>query len=214
MSLQTAESRRSRQRDEARRAILDGAEALLAEAGYEGFSIRRLTALCGYTAPTIYHHFGDKPGLLDAVLQRRFEELLRMLRRVPAERDPLETIRAQARAFLRFGRRHPTHYRMLTIARDPDAAPLPAVEDVRALFTAPWEALAAEGRLRVDEIQTAQRTLWALMHGLLTLRASRPDLEWPSELPDQAIDATLAGLVASPARTAPHDADVRAAGAR
>ena len=91
-----AERRRSQQREEARRAILDATEALLVEDGYEQFSMRRLAARCGYTAPSIYHHFGDKQGLLDALLEERFQRLLVRLRRVRTEGDPVDTLRAQA----------------------------------------------------------------------------------------------------------------------
>ena len=77
MSFHTAAQRREQQRSDARRAILAAAESILVEDGYEQFSMRRLAERCGYTAPTIYHYFGDKLGLLDAVLETRFRELLR-----------------------------------------------------------------------------------------------------------------------------------------
>ena len=111
MSLQTAAQRRSKLRADARRVILDAAESLLAEGGYEAFSIRRLTERCGYTAPSIYHHFGDKLGLIDALLEEHFAELLKLIGGVPASDDPLDTIRARARAFVGFGLGNPTHYR-------------------------------------------------------------------------------------------------------
>ena len=53
--IQPAALRRSRQREEARRAILDATEAILLEDGQELLSIRKLALRCGYTAPTIYH---------------------------------------------------------------------------------------------------------------------------------------------------------------
>ncbi len=58
--------RRTRQREEARRAILDATEELLLEVGYDDFSMRRLVERCGYAAPSIYHYFGDKDGLIGA----------------------------------------------------------------------------------------------------------------------------------------------------
>ena len=59
-ALSPAETRRARQREDARRAILDATEALLLEAGSDGFSMRRLAERCGYTTPTIYHYFDSK----------------------------------------------------------------------------------------------------------------------------------------------------------
>jgi len=72
MSASTAQERRERQRGEARRTILDAAGEIVMEEGAEAFSMRRLAARCGYTLPTIYHHFGDKQGLIAALLELRF----------------------------------------------------------------------------------------------------------------------------------------------
>ena len=80
MSFHTAAQRREQQRSDARRALLAAAESILVEDGYDQFSMRRLAERCGYTAPTIYHDFGDKLGLLDAVLETRFRELLQAIR--------------------------------------------------------------------------------------------------------------------------------------
>ena len=82
------ETRRARQREEARRAILDATEALLIEAGGEDFSIRALGERCGYSAPTVYHYFGDKDGLIDALLEERVARLADAIERVPARRRP------------------------------------------------------------------------------------------------------------------------------
>ena len=84
------EQRRTEQRAQVRRTILDATEALLLAEGEERFSIRRLVERCGYTAPTIYHHFGDKHGLIDTLLDERFDRLARQLKRVPRRGDPVE----------------------------------------------------------------------------------------------------------------------------
>jgi AcrR family transcriptional regulator len=203
MSFQTAAQRRSQQRADARRAILDGAESLLAEGGYEAFTMRRLTERCGYTAPTIYHYFRDKLGLLDAVLDERFADLLRLIRRVPVSRDPLETIRARARAFVRFGLRNPTHYRILTTHRGPAPRPLASAEEARALLEQPWRQLIEQGRLAPEDNDLAQHSFFALLHGVISLRNSRTDLAWPPGIAEASVDALLRGWIAPDAAQRP-----------
>jgi AcrR family transcriptional regulator len=198
MSALTAERRRHRQRADARRAILEATEALLVEGGYESFSIRRLAERCGYAAPTIYHYFGDKPGLIDALLEERFRTLLRVLARVEEGDDPLETIRARSRAFVRFGLRNPTHYRLLTGPRAADAPPPRSAEEARALFERPWLELVAAGRIPAGRVEGVQQAFWALLHGIVSLRTNRPDVAWVSTLTDDSVDALLRGLVADP----------------
>ena len=63
--------------------------------------MRRLAHRCGYTAPTIYHHFGDKQGLIDAVAAARIETVLARVRRVRRREDPLDTLRAMLLEFAR-----------------------------------------------------------------------------------------------------------------
>ncbi len=194
-TLPTAQ-RRSQQRVDARRAILDATESLLVEGGYESFSIRRLVDRCGYTAPTIYHHFGDKPGLLDALLEEVFRKLVRLIRRVPESEDPIDYLRALGRAFVRFGLRNPTHYRLLTQPRDPASHPPSSVEEVRKLLEKPWLELWELGRLRSQDSRSASQSFWALCDGLIHLQTSRPDHDWSKALVADSLDAMLHGLIA------------------
>jgi AcrR family transcriptional regulator len=195
----SAEQRRRQQRADARRAILDATESLLVEGDYESFSIRRLVDRCGYTAPTIYHHFGDKPGLLDALLEEVFQKLVRLIRRVPESDDPIAYLRALARAFVRFGLKNPTHYRLLTQPRDPASDPPRSVEEVRELLEKPWLELWEAERLRSRDARSASQSLWALSDGLIHLQTSRPDHDWSKSLVDDSVEALLRGLIA-PAR--------------
>jgi AcrR family transcriptional regulator len=196
MPYQTAEQRRTRRRADTRRVILDATQDLLVEGGLDVFSIRRLAERCGYTAPTIYHHFGDKGGLFDALLEERLETLLRAIKRVPEGLDPVETLRGRALAFVRYGTRNPTHYQLLGVMRDPSREPPRSGEEARVLLEHPWLQLVESGRLAPSSMESAQQSLWALVHGLITLRLARPDHDWAKSLAQDSIDALLRGLVA------------------
>ncbi len=200
MQPQPAERRRLRARTDAQRAILDATEAILVEEGYEAVSMRRLAARCGYTAPTIYHHFGDKPRLIDALLEERFRRLLAQLVRLPAVADPLEQLRRQAHFFVRFAQRNPTHYRLMATPRPNGAGSPPAMEEVREVLLRPLRALVARGQLAVPDEETAGQAIWCLLHGLISLRTARPDYAWSPALVEHALDSLLRGLVRSGAR--------------
>jgi AcrR family transcriptional regulator len=195
MSVSPAAARRQRQRAEARRAILEATEALLLEEGYERFSMRRLAERCGYTAPTIYHYFGDKPGLIDALLEERFALLLRQIRRVPRDPDPAEYMRSLARAFVRFGLRNPTFYRLLMTPRPEEGTPPHSAEQARAVFEGPVYELARSERLHTDDVEVAKQALWALLHGVISLSLSRPDYPWSKDLVEVALETMLRGML-------------------
>ncbi|MDX1385396.1 MAG: TetR/AcrR family transcriptional regulator, partial [Thermoanaerobaculia bacterium] len=164
------------------------------EDGYEAFSMRRLADRCGYTAPTIYHYFGDKPGLLDALLEERFAELLRRIRKVPTAPDPADTMRALAHAFVDFGMRNPTFYQLLLMPRPGDATPPRSAEEARAVFEDPLLELHASGRLYTTDVEAAKQTVWVLLHGLVHLPQCRPDEDWSPDLVEVALDSLLRAL--------------------
>ena len=201
-TIQPAERRRQQSRAEARRAILDATESLLVEDGFEAFSMRRLAERCGYTPPTIYHHFGDKQRLIDELLEERFQGLVRSLKRAQTGSDPLGNLRAFSFAFARFGLRNPTFYALLSQPRpDPDVPVPPAAEEARAIMEQPLAKLAADGRLTAD-LEATQQVVWAFLHGFILLRTHRTDLLFHKEVLEVGVEALLSSLIRDAGRPA------------
>jgi len=188
--LTTAQDRRLRHREEARQAILDATQELLVEHGYESFSMRKLATRCGYAAPTIYHYFGDKPSLLDSLIDLRMREVSDEMRSVSLTGDPVENLRRLFIAFARWGLANPTHYQLLSSTREPH----PAGEEAREVLMRPVTQLEEQGRLETD-IELARQSLWALVHGIISLQTTRPEEDWSEQLIDRALDAMICGLV-------------------
>jgi TetR/AcrR family transcriptional regulator len=69
----------NRQRDN-RQIILDEALRLFAARGYEAVGVADVVAAAGLTKPSLYHHFGSKLGLLQALLEASYLELLARVR--------------------------------------------------------------------------------------------------------------------------------------
>ena len=84
--------------------ILDAATDLLLETGHaRSVSIRSVAQRVGVTPPSIYLHFADKDALLDAVCARYFEKLdLEMQRAAEEHTSPVDVLRAQGQAYVRF----------------------------------------------------------------------------------------------------------------
>src|SRR5437016_14157948 len=76
-----------------RRAILAAAEALLAQGGEGGLSIRELCARARVTPPTVYHHFGDKGALVGRLVDACFAEVDRTFTPRRAPTDPVAGLR-------------------------------------------------------------------------------------------------------------------------
>jgi AcrR family transcriptional regulator len=190
-----SERRRSLQREEARRVIADATEALLLEEGFERFSMRRLAERCGYTAPTIYRHFGDKQGLLDTVVEERFQLVLERIRRVQRRPDPADTVRAILGELIRFGIENPTHYRLLSMARAPAAEPPESAQKAQQELEAQLAELASQGRLALEDPGQAASFLWIVLHGFVSLRITRPEADWSEDMPGVCIESAMRGLL-------------------
>lgn len=52
--------------------LLDVAEELLLDAGYDDVSVRSINAAAGMNPAAVHYHFGSKEALVAALLQRRF----------------------------------------------------------------------------------------------------------------------------------------------
>jgi AcrR family transcriptional regulator len=191
MPPQPAEQRRLQYREDTRRAILDASEELLVEGGLDAFSMRRLAERCGCTAPTLYHYFRDKPGLIHALLEERMQQLVGELRRVRPSEDPREQVRALCLSFARFGLRNPSHYELLALNRGPDADDPPAGAEARRLLVDPLEALARTGGIGAAELEQLRLGLWSLLHGYILLRSTRPDEAWSDAVLERSLDALL-----------------------
>ena len=62
--------------------ILDVAEALFAQHGFAGTSMREIAAQAGLTAASLYNHFDGKDDLYSAVLQRGIRPLIDLMRQL------------------------------------------------------------------------------------------------------------------------------------
>src|SRR5262245_65628728 len=98
---------------ETRTRILDAAEELFMQHGFEGTSMRHLTARAGVNLAAVNYHFGSKHALIEAVFRRRLDPMnaarVAALDKLEAEgraSDPERIIRAFVGESLRLSEDH------------------------------------------------------------------------------------------------------------
>jgi TetR/AcrR family transcriptional regulator, regulator of cefoperazone and chloramphenicol sensitivity len=69
--------------DRSREVVIEHAVRCILEDGFTPPSVRRITGKAGVTWGVVQYHFGDRDGLLMAVVDRGFAELLERLRSLP-----------------------------------------------------------------------------------------------------------------------------------
>jgi AcrR family transcriptional regulator len=72
---------------ETRERILDAAESVFAQRGFDAATTREIAALSETNVATTYSYFANKEALYAAVLQRAIEPLIELLDRFAGERD-------------------------------------------------------------------------------------------------------------------------------
>ena len=99
-----------------REAVLDAAERLMAEQGYEAATVSALVEEAGIPPSSIYHYFGSKEGVLLAVMQRGADRFFRALpdldRRQGSQVQHLRALVDTSAATLE---RHPDFLRILVV---------------------------------------------------------------------------------------------------
>jgi AcrR family transcriptional regulator len=163
------------------------------ESGEPTVSTRAVCERAGVEAPTLYHHFGSKQGLIDAVIQHGFNQFVEPEPAQDRALDPIEAIRHGWDRHVRFGLAHPRFYALLygNVERGrPCAITSPALARLTDLLTVAAKA----GRLRVAPVDAAAQLLAANVGVTLSLIAQPADATDLS-LSDRVREAALAGVL-------------------
>lgn len=212
-----ARQRRTRNRrgegGKLRDELVAAARALLKDAKAESdLTIRGVTRAAGVHPQAFYLHFESLDQLLNAVYTAEFAEFTQALQTAAARAAAGEpALRAMCHEYARFALAEPGSYHLLMSLQGqphPDWNPqaLPGTPALRLLADA-LRATAADRAVSTERAASgappAGRSpdqcavlLWASLHGLVTLRASRPAFPWPpiGQLADESIDAILSIL--------------------
>jgi AcrR family transcriptional regulator len=151
-----------------RRAIIDAAAQMLADEGEAGLSVRRVAQQVGASTMVVYTHFGDKDGMIDAVLEHAFGGFAAALGGV-SEADPWVHLRALGYAYRGFAVAHPAAYRLLFGRLTPSRTiPASAGRAFESLTRTIARCMAALDRPARD-IEPAAISVWAATHGFVSL---------------------------------------------
>jgi TetR/AcrR family transcriptional regulator len=96
-----------------RTKILACALRLFAEQGYDAVGVQEIVDTAGITKPTLYHYFGSKHGLLEALLEANFRQLNHSVRVAAVYQGDLPgTLTRLVMVFFQYARENPTFYHL------------------------------------------------------------------------------------------------------
>ena len=187
-----------------RAEILMAAERIFMADGYEGATIRKIADDVGVSSTALYMHFHDKACILHEITEVTFRELLAInseIARRPL--DPVVRVKMMLEAYMFWGFEHPNAYQLVYCQRGPvSSTPWPeGTADLSRqcyeTFSGVVREVAASGRLRTGNSDSAAQALWMACHGVVALATSRPTFGWAdlSEVMQVTLDGLLYGLV-------------------
>lgn len=141
-----------------RSRLLDAAAELIASAPGEDFSLRAVCQQVNVKMPTLYHFFGSKQGLIDAVIERGFDLYVAAKERQESSPDPIQDIRQGWDAHVAFGLANPGFYSLMYGKVRPGYSPAPQAKPSQMLLSLTIAA-ADQGRLAVSPKQAAAHIL-------------------------------------------------------
>jgi AcrR family transcriptional regulator len=173
--------------------IIEAASQLLADPASPPLTLRAVAREVGVAATSVYLHFADIQSLVVAVADRRFTELVQMQNQAMdgSTATPLQRVLAGCVAYCEFGLAHPGHYQVMFVT------PLPGMENVPIeqgpgyrVFQQLIDAVAAleppsapsppsGPPAKAGEAFTTATMIWQQLHGIVSLRISRPRFPWP-----------------------------------
>ncbi len=168
------DARRTYHHGNLREALLQAAEAAVADGGLQELSLRRLARDLGVSHAAPQRHFAGKQALLDALAESGFERFGSALGAAidGAGGDFAGRLIAMARAYVRFASENAELLTLMFSAKHRSDA----VRDAADRSFAPALALMAEGQaqgeLRPDAGEALGVTLLAAMQGLASLHAA------------------------------------------
>ncbi len=170
----------------------------------EDVSLRAVCAEVGVKMPTLYHFFGSKQGLLEAVVERGFDLYLAEKEAHESSGDPIQDLRDGWDAHVAFGVENPGFYSLMYGKVRPGYSPAAQSRPSEILRGITSKA-EAQGRLVVSSEHAAAHVL-ATNIGV-TLRMitlAQEDWELSNAVREGVISAITGTSVADPQRSVIH----------
>lgn len=183
--------------------LLDIAGRLLESGGADALTIRAVAASAGVSPPAVYLHFASKKELVHATCLRvwssLFTELEAVSRAVP---DPVTALYETCGAYIAFGLRHPSQYRLVTAGEATEASR--QNEDACFRYFRDKVAACLDAGVPVESRTETARMVCAGVHGAVSLLVHQERDAWPRDTGRyvrRAAASTVQGALLTASRT-------------
>lgn len=181
-------------REEIRELALNAAEEIVAEAGFQGLSARKIASAIGYTVGTLYLVFKNLDDLIMQVNARTLEALYGSVGTTRKGGKPKQNLRAFGQAYFSFASENPHLWSLIFehhVAGGGDVIP-ELEERISTLFTTIENELKdLAPQKKSASIHSAALALWSGVHGITILAISDKLFMARNVTPETMIDKLI-----------------------
>lgn len=182
--------------------LLDISDQLLENGGADALTIRAVATSAGVSPPAVYLHFASKKELVHAACLRVWSSLFVELEAVSrAVSDPVTALYETCVAYIAFGLRHPSQYRLVMSGEATEASR--RNEDACFRYFRGKVAACVDAGVPVESRTETARVLCASVHGAVSLLIHQERDVWPSDV-DRYIARAASSAVHGALLTACH----------
>ena len=172
--------------------------------------MRQVAEKTEYSPTAIYIHFADKEELFHELCHQDFARLAEVFQSAAIPQDPLERLKQIGRTYIDFGMHYPNHYKLMFMTphpapkmdeRDCEVRGNPEVDAYAFLKLTIQQAINAGCfREELTDAELLSQTLWAAVHGVISLQIAKCNDAWVEWHPmeqraELILDATVRGLL-------------------
>ena len=155
-------------------ALIAATEAILADDGAEGFTLREAARRAGVSPAAPSHHFGNAPGLLTEVAIRGYDELGAALKQAAAKKGlARQRLQAQGLAYVAFALKYPGRFNMMfsnkRLKADDERLRLAVKAAHREFEILVEDMLRQEGDADPKRARIVATLAWSTVHGYAKL---------------------------------------------
>lgn len=164
--------RKEREKSDMKRAILETANKLFVEKGFEETSIRNIANLIEYSPATIYLYFSDKNEILFNLQEKAYENFMGKINEFAFMKDQFSRLKKLAVSYIEFAVKNAAQYELL-FYNNPYEKSHPEVgvprEKIMTMLREFINATIFSNQFTRMPVNEAVSFVWSFLHGLSTL---------------------------------------------
>lgn len=190
-------------------ALIEIASAQVQQSGHEALTLRAVAQQARVSQTAIYRHFANKEHLLSAVVIDGLQRLQRQTAQaLDSDCTPLQRFHQVGKAYVQFAQDNARLYRLMFDAKilsERCSELTEASEQAYGVLKTVIRQCQEHGCLRRDDVDRQAFSVWAAVHGIVTLCRDQAPSVAPQATPEigfQMIwETCLKGLLANPQQT-------------